>query len=108
MEARIESDIACIKAAVSNYAQRDARCALLDAKIERINKELEESRSRIFELELFQSLAKGLLSGLAAALVIALIISMIQGLESHHSNDGPPDKTVPEQADVTHSGVEPQ
>ena len=106
MEARIESDIAYIKAAVSNYAQRDAHCASLDARIDRVNEELRQSRSRIFELELFQSSMKGALSGLAGVAVI-LVIGLIVGAIAHgphHANDAPPNEEAPEQAGTTHSG----
>ena len=108
MEARIESDIAYIKAGLSNCAQRDARCASLDARIDRINEDLRDSRSKIHELDLFQSAIKGVLSGLAAVLVIALVFAAIKAPGSHHSNDAPPDKQAPEHADETHSAVEPQ
>ncbi|MEJ1962410.1 MAG: hypothetical protein WDO56_13065 [Gammaproteobacteria bacterium] len=101
--ARIESDIACIKAAVSSCAQRDAHCASLNARIDRINEELRDSRSKIYQLDLFQSAVKGVLSGLAAALVIGLIVALLKAAGSSHSKDALPDKEQPERADVSPS-----
>ena len=101
METRIESDIACIKAAVSNYARHDARFASLDARIDRVQEELRGFRSKLYEVELFQSAVKGVLFGLGAMLVIALIVAILKAAAGSPT-DAAPKEEASEHANVTH------
>ena len=103
METRIESDIAYIKAAVSNYAKHDAQFASLEARIERVRGELQEYRSKIFDLEMFQSLVKGVLSGLGAMVVVALVVAIFKAAVSGPSNDAPVSEEASQHAEATPS-----
>ena len=104
METRIESDIAYIKAAVSNYSRHDAQFASLEARIDRVRDELREYRAKIFDLELFQGVVKGLLSGMGAMVVVALIVAIFKAAGSGPSNETPPGKEASQHAEATPSG----
>ena len=103
METRIESDIAYIKAAVSNYSKHDTQFASLEARIDRVRDELREYRTKIFDLELFQGVVKGILSGIGAMIVIALIVAIFKA-GSGPSNEAPPGKAASQHAEGTPSG----
>jgi hypothetical protein len=104
METRIESDIAYIKAAVSNYSRHDAQFASLEARIERVRGELQEYRTKILDLEMFQSVVKGVLSGIGAMVVIALIVAIFKAAGSGPSNETPPSEEASQHAEATPSG----
>jgi hypothetical protein len=104
METRIESDIAYIKAAVSNYAKHDAQFAALEAKIERVREDLQEYHSKIFDLEMFQSLVKGVLSALGAMVVVALIVAIFKAAVSGPPKDAPVGEEASQHAEATPSG----
>lgn len=99
MEAQIACDVAYIKEAISNWARSDARRASLDMKIDRMEEELRQSRSRISELEAFQRVAQSVLQGIGISLLIAVGSATLIALVSHHSKED--DKKAAEHAQVT-------
>ena len=107
MDTRIESDIAYIKTAVSNFTRPDVELAALGRKIDRLNEELRESRSRILDLELFQTVTKGVLCSAGGMVVVALIVAIFKAAAVGPSEENIAPKTdASQQADATHSGPE--
>jgi len=86
MDTRIEYDIAYIKAAVSEYARHRTHCDALKATIDQIGEELRATRSKLHQLDLFQSIIKGVFSGVGVVVAVALIIAMFKASAST-SND---------------------
>ena len=87
MDTRLESDITYIKAAVSEYARYGPQCDALKARIDRIQEEQGDIRSKLRELDVFQTIIKAVLSGVGAAIVVALIIGIVKVAAAGRSDD---------------------
>jgi hypothetical protein len=87
MDTKLEYDIAYIKSAVSGYVHRDAQIATLNERIARLGQELQDYRSKVHELALFQSVLKGALFGLDVMALCVLIFKAVTASVSDPSTD---------------------
>jgi hypothetical protein len=105
MDTRIESDIASIKAAVSGYPRHDAKFVTLEAQIERLKDELRDCRAKIHELDIFQTIAKGVLAGIGAVVVIVFIVAIFKAAAFGPSNESATKTDASQPADAALPGT---
>ncbi len=85
MDYRIELDIAYIKAAVSEYARQGAECRASNAALDRIRRELEDTCSKVHELDMFQTVIKEFLVAAAVTALVVLILVISKAAEGGSS-----------------------
>jgi hypothetical protein len=105
MDYRIESDIAYIKSAVSDYVRHAADCPASKASIDQIRRELESTRSKVHELDMFQAAVKGILTAVAISVVSVLILVVLKNVGRTNADEKSQEADASEQVEAAAPGT---
>lgn len=98
MDTRIESDIAYIKTALSDCVRFRAKCDALEARLDRIQDEQRDLRSKFCDLDGFQMAIKILLVSFGAAVVMLAIVAIFKAAAVRPSTDATHNTEASQQA----------